>query len=142
MDTVICPKCGTKNPVDAVNCTECGTNLAWAVDNPEEINAIKPSQQDQERIQESTSYFEENIIFGFNQEGLSRIFDELRQNILRLIVLLLIIGVLGAFINYEKSFFNPFGVAFPIFCIITGGILFGVMAVITVAETIFYFLFF
>ena len=33
MDTITCPKCGTENPADAVDCEECGVNLKWAMKN-------------------------------------------------------------------------------------------------------------
>jgi hypothetical protein len=36
LKVVICPKCGTENLVDAMNCIECRVNLEWAQENFEE----------------------------------------------------------------------------------------------------------
>jgi len=33
MGVVICPICGTENPVDATHCTNCRINLKWALKN-------------------------------------------------------------------------------------------------------------
>ncbi len=37
MDTVICPRCGSENRADAMNCRECRINLKFAFENPAEI---------------------------------------------------------------------------------------------------------
>jgi hypothetical protein len=41
MDNIICPKCSTDNPATAMNCKNCGINLQFALENPEEIERIK-----------------------------------------------------------------------------------------------------
>lgn len=37
MTTIICPKCGTENPADAVNCKNCKVNLKYALEHPAEM---------------------------------------------------------------------------------------------------------
>jgi 4-amino-4-deoxy-L-arabinose transferase-like glycosyltransferase len=41
MDTIICPKCSMENPAIAVNCKNCGINLQFALEHPEEIEKNK-----------------------------------------------------------------------------------------------------
>jgi hypothetical protein len=41
MDTIICPKCGMENSSIAMNCKNCGINLQFALEHPEEIERIK-----------------------------------------------------------------------------------------------------
>ena len=45
-DYCFCPKCGTENLDDAVNCKKCRINLEWAIEHIEEDNAIKQSYQE------------------------------------------------------------------------------------------------
>ena len=44
MTTVICPKCGTENLADAINCKECRINLRWAAENLGDIEQIKKDE--------------------------------------------------------------------------------------------------
>ena len=37
MATIICPKCGTENPADAMNCKNCRVNLKYALEHPGEM---------------------------------------------------------------------------------------------------------
>ena len=39
--TRTCPRCGTKNPAEAINCISCGINLKSSQENPVEIEGIK-----------------------------------------------------------------------------------------------------
>src|SRR3990172_7293095 len=39
MDTIVCPKCGTKNSPDAMNCQHCRINLRFAIAYPEQIGS-------------------------------------------------------------------------------------------------------
>ena len=41
MDTIICPKCGTENPINALNCTHCRINLQFAFEHPDQIKSAK-----------------------------------------------------------------------------------------------------
>lgn len=41
MDTTICPKCGTENPTSAMNCRQCGVNLQFAAEHPEQLGDTK-----------------------------------------------------------------------------------------------------
>jgi hypothetical protein len=47
MTTVICPKCGTENLADAMNCKECRINLKFALEHSEEIEAVTISSEGQ-----------------------------------------------------------------------------------------------
>lgn len=40
MDTVSCPRCGTENLADALNCGACRINLRFALENPAEIERL------------------------------------------------------------------------------------------------------
>jgi hypothetical protein len=40
MESVRCPRCGTENPVQAVNCQSCRINLEFALENPDEIERM------------------------------------------------------------------------------------------------------
>ena len=51
MITITCPRCGTENSNEAMNCKQCQINLKYALEHPEEIKTLK--QRDQESIQES-----------------------------------------------------------------------------------------
>jgi hypothetical protein len=113
---VVCPKCGNETSEFNFNCSNCRINLQWAF--------------------EDDMLQEESIIFGFNKEGILRVTENIRIGIIRLMFLLIIIGILGAIFNSEKSILNPFGIPFPRFLIITGGILY---AVIVVLQTILSF---
>jgi hypothetical protein len=41
MDTVFCPKCGTENPANAMNCKHCRINLQFATEHPDQIESAK-----------------------------------------------------------------------------------------------------
>ena len=41
MDPITCPKCGTENLTDAMNCIECRINLEWAQENITEFEQVK-----------------------------------------------------------------------------------------------------
>ena len=41
MDPVVCPKCGTENPANAMNCRNCRINLRFALEHPDEIERTK-----------------------------------------------------------------------------------------------------
>lgn len=41
MDAIVCPKCGTENPGDAMNCKHCKINLRFALEHPEQIETIQ-----------------------------------------------------------------------------------------------------
>ena len=41
MDIITCPKCGTENPANAMNCQACRINLQFALGHPEEIEHLK-----------------------------------------------------------------------------------------------------
>lgn len=54
MDTIICPKCGTENPANTMNCRNCRINLQFALEHPDQFGGAKreatqreetPSQQ-------------------------------------------------------------------------------------------------
>lgn len=45
MEKITCPKCGTENLADAVNCKQCRVNLEFALENPGEIERIKQPTQ-------------------------------------------------------------------------------------------------
>lgn len=42
MDTIRCPRCGTENPAQALNCQVCRINLEFALENPAEFESIRP----------------------------------------------------------------------------------------------------
>ena len=54
MNTIICPKCGTENSADALNCKQCRINLKFALEHPEEIEHIKQGTQ-REQVLATTS---------------------------------------------------------------------------------------
>ena len=47
--TLTCPRCGTENPVEAMNCVACKINLRFAQEHPGEVEHIK--QQDARDVQ-------------------------------------------------------------------------------------------
>ncbi len=49
MTSITCPKCGTENSANAMNCKECRINLRFALEHPDEI----------ERIQKETTRLEQ-----------------------------------------------------------------------------------
>lgn len=53
METV-CPRCGAANEVDARNCAACRINLAFARQNPAEIERLKQEDARKERLRAST----------------------------------------------------------------------------------------
>lgn len=48
-DTVTCPRCGTENSADAMNCDACRINLRFALENPAEIERIKREDADRDQ---------------------------------------------------------------------------------------------
>lgn len=40
MEPMICPRCGTENPADTLNCEACRINLQFARENPDEIERL------------------------------------------------------------------------------------------------------
>ena len=50
MDTVTCPRCGTRNRAEAMNCQACTINLRFALENPAEIERIKQEDARGERL--------------------------------------------------------------------------------------------
>lgn len=42
MTTIICPKCGTENPADAMNCKNCRINLKFALEHLGEMESTEP----------------------------------------------------------------------------------------------------
>ncbi len=40
-DRLICPRCGSENPADAMNCAKCRINLQFALEHPAEIQRMK-----------------------------------------------------------------------------------------------------
>jgi hypothetical protein len=57
MDTIICPKCGTENPVSAMNCKRCRINLRFAMEHPEQIERVKleATQREEDSTQQAIS---------------------------------------------------------------------------------------
>ena len=53
MAAVRCPRCGTRNRVDAMNCAVCNINLAFALEPPAEIEAIKRRDGESEDLHEA-----------------------------------------------------------------------------------------
>ncbi len=45
MDLVVCPKCGTENPANAMNCKNCRINLRFALEHPDEIERTKREEE-------------------------------------------------------------------------------------------------
>lgn len=41
MATIICPKCGTENPANAMNCKNCRINLNLALEHPDMLESVK-----------------------------------------------------------------------------------------------------
>ncbi len=54
MVSITCPKCGTVNPADAMNCTHCRINLQWALQNIAGIKVAQVSKQKGERENDAT----------------------------------------------------------------------------------------
>ena len=57
IDTVICPKCGTLNRGDAMNCQQCRINLAFALANPAVVKGITPYPTTDENVEENVEEF-------------------------------------------------------------------------------------
>jgi hypothetical protein len=53
MDTVTCPRCGTVNPTDAMNCKHCRINLKFARENLVEIERSERGTVEREQLNES-----------------------------------------------------------------------------------------
>src|SRR3990170_2758767 len=45
MSTITCPRCGTENPANAMNCKQCRINLKFALENPGAIEHYKQREQ-------------------------------------------------------------------------------------------------
>jgi len=41
MDAIVCPKCGTVNPANVMNCMLCRINLQFAIEHPEQLEGVK-----------------------------------------------------------------------------------------------------
>jgi hypothetical protein len=65
METIICPKCGTGNPANAMNCRHCRVNLKFALEHADEVERSK-----QEAIQ--TAGEETGLPVGAAVEEISR----------------------------------------------------------------------
>jgi hypothetical protein len=50
MNTIRCPRCGARNPVDAMNCDACRINLRFALENPMEIERLKQHDTKREHL--------------------------------------------------------------------------------------------
>ena len=50
MENITCPRCGTVNPANAVNCKQCRINLKFALQNPSEVERLK--KEEQERLEQ------------------------------------------------------------------------------------------
>jgi hypothetical protein len=48
-DTITCPRCGTENRADRLNCEVCRINLRFALENPEEIARLRQADAGQAR---------------------------------------------------------------------------------------------
>jgi hypothetical protein len=48
MDTIVCPKCGTENPANTMNCKHCRINLQFAIEHPDQIESTKSDVIQQE----------------------------------------------------------------------------------------------
>jgi hypothetical protein len=57
MDTIVCPKCGTENPANAMNCRYCGINLQFAIEHPDQIESAEPevTQGEEDSTQKAVS---------------------------------------------------------------------------------------
>lgn len=57
MDTIVCPKCGTENPANTMNCKQCRINLQFAVEHPDQIESAKSevTQQEEDSTQQTVS---------------------------------------------------------------------------------------
>ena len=51
MDSVTCPRCGTKNRAGEMNCEACRINLRFALENPAEIQRIRQVDIRRERLE-------------------------------------------------------------------------------------------
>jgi len=49
MDTIVCPKCGTENPANSTNCTNCRINLQFAIEHADQIENFKIESTQQEK---------------------------------------------------------------------------------------------
>lgn len=60
MGTVTCPRCGTENRADAMNCVVCRINLRFAQEHPAEIERIK--QEDARREQSEAGALANDLV--------------------------------------------------------------------------------
>jgi hypothetical protein len=54
MGTITCPKCGTVNPANTMNCMQCRINLQWALHDHTETLVAQAPQRGQEAIPSET----------------------------------------------------------------------------------------
>jgi hypothetical protein len=57
VDTIICPKCGTENPANTMNCRHCRINLQFAIEHPDQIESAKleATQREEDFTQQAVS---------------------------------------------------------------------------------------
>ena len=57
MTTIICPKCGTENPANAMNCKHCRINLQFAVEHADQNESAKfeVTQREKDSTQQAVS---------------------------------------------------------------------------------------
>lgn len=59
MNTITCPKCGTINPENTLNCKSCKINLRFALENPAEVERIKKEELERLERNEILNLMEE-----------------------------------------------------------------------------------
>jgi hypothetical protein len=65
MDTITCPKCGTENPANAMNCKKCKVNLKFALANPDVAKGITQSIEHDIQYDQSPSTNEKATDWGW-----------------------------------------------------------------------------
>jgi len=57
MDTIVCPKCGTENPANTMNCKHCRINLQFAIEHSGQIESAKfeAAQREKDSTQQAVS---------------------------------------------------------------------------------------
>jgi hypothetical protein len=57
MDAIVCPKCGTENPANTMNCRHCRINLQFAIEHPDQIESAKSevTQREEDSTQKAVS---------------------------------------------------------------------------------------
>ena len=69
VDTMICPRCGTRNRAEAVNCRACRINLKFAQENPTDFVRVMPEDASQKQREGGTLVLDRVPITG-SREGL------------------------------------------------------------------------